>query len=168
MRPRSQATQYNEDAVVCRHHPRQAMANSAPLGNGRRFCCPWSSGYQPLPSSYFSPHFHLRTPGFSRLFHRREGTLSTMVADEMYIRLKEIHRDACASGRYQVSYYLLSAMLHLASEMGDKARLLEISREASERRAWLEVHEPTHPLATRPGYPGAFEVLASIALARVQ
>jgi hypothetical protein len=58
--------------------------------------------------------------------------------------------------------------MHLASEMGDNARLLEIAREACKRRAWLEVHEPTHPLATRPGYRGAFEVLASIAMARVE
>jgi hypothetical protein len=65
-----------------------------------------------------------------------------------------IHRDACATRRYEISFYLLSAMLHLASEMGDKARLLEISREASERRAWLDTQEPTHPLATRPGHPG--------------
>ena len=68
--------------------------------------------------------------------------------------------------RYAVSYYLLSAMLHLASEMGDRARLREISREASERQAWLDTHEPTHPLATRSGHPGAFDVLASIATAR--
>jgi hypothetical protein len=59
-------------------------------------------------------------------------------------------------------------MLHLASEMGDNARLLEIAREASKRRDWLEMYEPTHPLATRPGHPGAFEVLASIAMARVE
>jgi hypothetical protein len=94
--------------------------------------------------------------------------MSAPRSDEMYTRLKEIHRDACASGRYQVSYYLLSAMLHLASEMGDAARLLEIAREASARRAWLETHEPSHPLATRPGHPGAFEVLASMAMARVE
>jgi len=94
--------------------------------------------------------------------------MSAPSSDEMYGRLMAIHHDACTTSHYAVSYYLLSAMMHLASEMGDKARLLEISREASERRAWLEVHEPTHPLATRPGYPGAFEVLASIALARVQ
>jgi hypothetical protein len=89
-------------------------------------------------------------------------------SEEMYTRLMAIHHDACATGRYEVSYYLLSAMMHLASEMGDDARLLEMSREASERRAWLDAHEPTHPLATRPGHPGAFEVLASIALARVE
>ena len=96
------------------------------------------------------------------------ATMSTPSSDELYTRLMAIHRDACATGRYEVSYYLLSAMIHLASEMGDEARLLEISREASERRVWLEVHEPAHPLATRPGYPGAFEVLASIAMARVE
>jgi hypothetical protein len=79
-----------------------------------------------------------------------------------------IHRDACTTRRYEVSYYLLSGMMHLASEMSDKARLLEIAREASERRAWLEAHDPTHPLATRPGHPGAFEALASIARARVE
>jgi hypothetical protein len=85
----------------------------------------------------------------------------------MYAKLMAIHHDACTSRHYEVSYYLLSAMMHLASEMGDNSRLLEIAREASKRRAWLEVHEPTHPLATRPGYPGAFEVLTSIAMARV-
>jgi hypothetical protein len=76
-----------------------------------------------------------------------------------------IHHDACATRRYEVSYYLLSAMMYLASEMGDEARPLEIAREASERRAWLDTHEPAHPLATRPGHPGAFEVLASLAMA---
>jgi hypothetical protein len=95
------------------------------------------------------------------------ATMSAPSSDEMYTRLRAIHRDACATGQYQVSYYLLSAVMHLASEMGDETRLLEIAREASERRARLEVHEPMHPLATRPGYPGAFEVLASIAMARV-
>ena len=94
--------------------------------------------------------------------------MSAPSSDEMYSRLMAIHRDACATRRYEVSYYLLSAMLHLASEMGDNARLLEIAREASKRRDWLEVHEPTHPLATRPGHPGAFEVLASMAMARVE
>ena len=94
--------------------------------------------------------------------------MSAPSSDEMYTRLMAIHHDACATGRYEVSYYLLSAMLHLATEMDDEARLLEISREASERRAWLEEHEPTHPLATRPGHPGAFEALASIAMARVE
>jgi hypothetical protein len=96
------------------------------------------------------------------------ATMSAPSSDEMYTRLLAIHRDACTTRRYEVSYYLLSAMLHLASEMSDKARLLEIAREASERRAWLEAHEPTHPLATRPGHPGAFEALASIARARVE
>jgi hypothetical protein len=86
----------------------------------------------------------------------------------MYSRLMAIHHDACTTRRYAVSYYLLSAMMHLASEMGDKARLREISREASERRTWLDTHEPTHPLATRPGHPGAFEALASLALARAE
>jgi hypothetical protein len=94
--------------------------------------------------------------------------MSAPSSDEMYSRLMAIHRDACATRRYEVSYYLLSAMLHLASEMGDNAWLLEIAREASKRRDWLEVHEPTHPLATRPGHPGAFEVLASMAMARVE
>jgi hypothetical protein len=94
--------------------------------------------------------------------------MSTPSSDEMYTRLMAIHRDACSTERYEVSYYLLSAMLHLASELGDNARLLEIAREATTRRDWLEVHEPTHPLATRPGYPGAFEVLASMAMARVE
>jgi hypothetical protein len=94
--------------------------------------------------------------------------MSAPSSAEMYSRLMAIHHDACTIGRYAVSYYLLSAMMHLASEMGDKARLREISREASERQAWLNTHEPTHPLATRPGHPGAFDVLASIALARVE
>jgi hypothetical protein len=94
--------------------------------------------------------------------------MSAPSTDEMYTRLMAIHHDACTTRHYQVSYYLLSAMLNLASEMGDNARLLEIAREASKRQAWLEVHEPAHPLATRPGYPGAFEVLASIAMARVE
>jgi hypothetical protein len=76
--------------------------------------------------------------------------MSTPSSDELYTRLMAIHRDACATGRYEVSYYLLSAMMHLASEMGDETRLLEISREATARRAWLQAHEPTHPLATRP------------------
>ena len=94
--------------------------------------------------------------------------MSAPGSDEMYTKLMAIHRDACASRRYEISYYLLSAMLHLASEMGDATRLLEIAREASARRAWLETHEPTHPLATRPGHPGAFEVLAGMAMARVE
>jgi len=94
--------------------------------------------------------------------------MSAPSSDEMYSRLMAIHHDACTSRRYAVSYYLLSAMMHLAREMGDKARLLEIAREASARRAWLETHEPSHPLATRPGHPGAFEVLASMAMARVE
>ena len=94
--------------------------------------------------------------------------MSAPSSDEMYAKLMAIHRDACTTRHYEVSYYLHSAMLHLASAMGDNARLLEIAREASKRRAWLEVHEPTHPLATRPGHPGAFEVLASIAMARVE
>jgi hypothetical protein len=79
-----------------------------------------------------------------------------------------IHHDACTTRRYAVSYDLLSAMMHLAREMGDKARLREISREASEQQAWLDTHEPTHPLATRQGHPGAFDVLASIAMARAE
>jgi hypothetical protein len=83
------------------------------------------------------------------------ATMSAPSSDEMYARLMAIHRDACTTRRYEVSYYLLSAMLHLASETSDNARLLEIAREASKRRYWLEVHEPTHPLATRPGHPGA-------------
>jgi len=94
--------------------------------------------------------------------------MSAPSSDEMYAKLMAIHHDACTSRRYEVSYYLLSAMMHLASVMGDNARLLEIAQEASKRQAWLEVHEPTHPLATRPGYPGAFEVLASIAMGRVE
>ena len=94
--------------------------------------------------------------------------MSAPSSEDMYTRLMAMHRDACATGRYEVSYYLLAAMLHLASEMGDEARLGEIAREASERRDWLEVHERNHPLATRPGHPGAFEVLASIAMARVE
>jgi hypothetical protein len=99
---------------------------------------------------------------------RGMAPMSAPSSDELYTRLMAIHRDACATGHHQVSYYLLSAMLHLASEMGDNARLLEIAREASKQRGWLEVHEPAHPLATRPGYPGAFEVLASIATARLE
>jgi hypothetical protein len=89
-------------------------------------------------------------------------------SDQMYTRLMAIHHDACATGRYEVSYYLLSAMRHLASERGDDTRLLEMSREDSERQAWLDTHEPTHPLATCSGHPGAFDVLASIALARTE
>jgi hypothetical protein len=96
------------------------------------------------------------------------ATMSAPSSDEMYARLMAIHRDACTTRHYEVSYYLLSAMLHLASEMGDNTRLLEVAREASDRRVWLEMQEPIHPLATRPGYPGAFEVLASIAMARVE
>ena len=94
--------------------------------------------------------------------------MSAPSSDEMYAKLMAIHHDACTTRRYEVSYYLLSAMMHLASEMGDNARLLEVAREATDRRAWLEMQEPIHPLATRPGYPGAFEVLASIAMARVE
>jgi hypothetical protein len=94
--------------------------------------------------------------------------MSAPSSAEMYTRLMAIHRDDCATRRYEISYYLLSAMMHLASEMGDDTRLLEISREASERWAWLDTQEPTHPLATRPGHPGAFEALASIALARAE
>jgi hypothetical protein len=86
----------------------------------------------------------------------------------MYTRLMAIHHDACTTERYAVSYYLLSAMMHLASERGDDTRLLEIAREASERRAWLDTHEPTHPLGTCSGHPGAFDVLASIVLARAE
>src|SRR5438270_67241 len=96
------------------------------------------------------------------------ATMSAPGSDEMYSRLMAIHHDACTTRHYAVSYYLLSAMMHLAGEMGDATRLLEISREASARRAWLEAHEPTHPLATRPGHPGAFEVLASMAMARIE
>jgi hypothetical protein len=59
-------------------------------------------------------------------------------------------------------------MLYLASEMGDEGRLLEIAREASERRAWLDTHEPAHPLATHQGQPSAVATLASVATARVE
>src|SRR5437016_6234439 len=96
------------------------------------------------------------------------GKMSAPSSDEMYTRLMAIHRDARATGRYEVSYYVLSAMIYLASEMGDDARLMAIAQEASERRAWLDIHEPTHPLATRPGHPSAFQVLASIAQARAE
>jgi hypothetical protein len=94
--------------------------------------------------------------------------MSVPSSDEMYTRLMAMHRDACATGRHEVSYYLLAAMMHLASEIGDEVRLREIAREASRRRDWLEAHDPNHPLATRPGHPGAFEVLAGIAVARVE
>jgi hypothetical protein len=94
--------------------------------------------------------------------------MSALSSDEIYTRLMAIHQDACATGRYELSYYLLSAMLYLASEMGDEGRLLEIAREASERRAWLDTHEPAHPLATHQGQPSAFETLASVAMARVE
>jgi hypothetical protein len=94
--------------------------------------------------------------------------MSALRSDELYSRLLALHQDACAAGRYEVSYYLLSALLYLASEMGDEGRLLEIAREASERRAWLDTHEPTHPLATHQGQPSAFETLASLAMARVE
>ena len=87
---------------------------------------------------------------------------------EIYTRPMAIHRDACATGHYEVSYYVLLAALYLASEMGDDTRLTAIAREASERQAWLDTHEPTHPLSTRPGHPSAFQVLASIALARAE
>ena len=96
------------------------------------------------------------------------ATMSAPSSDEMYARLMAIHRDACTTRRYEVSYYVLSAMLHLAGEMGDKARLLEIAREATKRRDWLAVHEPTHPLATRPSHAGAFEAVASMARARAE
>jgi hypothetical protein len=52
--------------------------------------------------------------------------------------------------------------------MGDDARLMAIAQEASERLAWLDTHERTHPLATRHGHPSAFQVLASIAQARAE
>ena len=96
------------------------------------------------------------------------GTMSAPNSDEMYARLMAIHRDACATGRYEVSYYVLLAALYLASELGDDTRLTTIARESSERQAWLDMHEPAHPLATRPAHPSAFQVLASIALARAE
>jgi hypothetical protein len=89
-------------------------------------------------------------------------------SDELYSMLMEIHNDVRATERYEVSYYLLSALLYLASEMGDEGRLLEVSREASERRAWLDTHEPMHPLATHQGQPSAFETLASLAITRAE
>jgi hypothetical protein len=94
--------------------------------------------------------------------------MSVPSSDELYSRLMALHQDTCATGRYEVSYFLLSAMLHLASEMGDEGRLLEIAREASERRAWLDTHEPAHPLATHQGQPSAFETLSSVATARIE
>ncbi|HKC74182.1 MAG TPA: hypothetical protein VKF37_08275 [Chloroflexota bacterium] len=94
--------------------------------------------------------------------------MSAPSSDEMYARLMAIHRDACATGHYEVSYYVLLAALYLASEMGDDTRLTAIAREASERQAWLDTHEPTHPLSTRPGHPSAFQVLAGIALTRAE
>jgi uncharacterized lipoprotein YmbA len=65
--------------------------------------------------------------------------MSVPSSAEMYTRLMALHRHACATGRYDVSYYLLSAMTQLASEMGDEARLLEVSREVRERLARLAV-----------------------------
>jgi uncharacterized lipoprotein YmbA len=65
--------------------------------------------------------------------------MRALSGDEMYRRLMALHRHACATGRYDVSYYLLSAMWQLASEMGDEARLLEVSREVRERLARLAV-----------------------------
>ena len=59
------------------------------------------------------------------------GKMSAPSSDEMYTRLMAIHRDARATGRYEVSYYVLSAMMHLASEMGDDTRLLDIAYLAS-------------------------------------
>ena len=89
-------------------------------------------------------------------------------SDELYSMLMEIHNNVRTTERYEVSYYLLSALLYLASEMGDEGRLLEIAREASERRAWLDTHEPAHPLATHQGQPSAVATLASVATARVE
>ena len=55
--------------------------------------------------------------------------MSAPSSDEMYARLMAIHRDACATGHYEVSYYVLLAALYLASEMGDDTRLTAIARE---------------------------------------
>src|SRR5919198_238739 len=56
------------------------------------------------------------------------ATMSAPSSDEMYTRLMAIHRDACATRRYEVSYYVLLAALYLASELGDDTRLTAIAR----------------------------------------
>ena len=69
-------------------------------------------------------------------------------AHNLYTRLLAINRLAFSEAHYEVAYHALAAAMHSASDVGDRERLYDVQRLATEQRDWIDSNKPNHRLSS--------------------
>lgn len=81
----------------------------------------------------------------------------------LYTRLLDINRLAFSEAHFEVAYHALAAALHSACDTGDRERLHDVRRLATEQRDWIDANQPEHRLSSSSakarGQHGLFDML---------
>ena len=88
--------------------------------------------------------------------------------DQALIALRDagfkLFADARDASQWEVAYYALCATLHAAESLEDEHTCTFVEMRANECRDWIDLHAPSHKLATRSaqarGHEGIYRQLA--------
>lgn len=80
-----------------------------------------------------------------------------------FARLMAVNREAFASGHFEAAYHALMAALHVAQDVGDRARLEEVAKLAGEEAEGVDAVQPAHRLSSTTSREHGFESVFRLA-----